>query len=188
MLAVAHFSVFSPIATASHKANVGVIVGPVVAGVAAVSLVLAAFLFLRRRRARARRAQVYKEEPHLLDAFSQSSLSEPSPHESPNEAPGGPLSVYDPVVPRQGKRAVMRQNDASPNVAGNSRAEVAGQTDYSPRPLGYPPSSVAAGSDMETSGPRRDVGQIEETTSEKVEHRLDVDGIRGGDAPPRYQP
>ncbi|GJE98270.1 hypothetical protein PsYK624_144960 [Phanerochaete sordida] len=111
--------------TPSHKTSVGVIVGPVIAGVAVIAIALALFVYYRRRRPRGRD----EDDEDSVSPFPKA----PRPelwHKGMEAGMANMVTTLDTPQPHQGKRSRPAAVPASePTEAGPSRStpSVSGQ-------------------------------------------------------------
>ena len=172
--------------TGSKKTNVGVIVGPIVAGLAVLAIVFFVALWWYK----SRRTAPSKEKEDAVAPFPRN--DRPAVWVKGQEAGVIPTTqVYEAVVPTNGgKRARIAEGTpaaststllppSQPVSSGVPAEPVLSRSGHS-----HQPSTVGAQSvNTPSSGPSMDVNQIIELIAQRIDPRTNVPQ---GDAPPRY--
>lgn len=179
--------------TTTRSTNVGVIVGPVVAGVAVLALLIVGVLWLKKRRYMA----PLREEQ--VAPFPRN--DHPPVWAKGQEAGILPMTqVYEAVVPTAGsKRAGIAAGPAGASGSSSTStppppavpssnpipARSANGHLHQPSTVGTQSINPSSSVDPPSSGPPVDVNQIIELIAQRIDPRTNVPE---GDAPPRYNP
>lgn len=179
--------------TSTRKTNIGVIVGPVIAGVALLALLLVGVLWWKKRRYM---APLQEEQ---VAPFPRN--DHPPVWVKGQEAGILPMTqVYEAVVPTAGsKRAGIAAGPAGasgssststpppPAIPGSNTipARSANGHLHQPSTVGTQSINPSSSIDPPSAGPPVDVNQIIELIAQRIDPRTN---IPEGDAPPRYNP